>query len=210
MTGVVVVISGRGSNLRAILEAGIPVTAVIANNPGVAGLEIASAFGVETRVIDHRGFPGRPEFDTALREAIDRFSPAGVALAGFMRILTNGFVEHFRGRLLNIHPSLLPAFSGLDTHVRALAAGVKVHGCTVHFVAPELDAGPIVVQAAVPVRDDDTPSTLAARVLSQEHRVYPQALRWLLEGRLALADGRVRLRGARIEEHALISPTLEP
>jgi phosphoribosylglycinamide formyltransferase-1 len=150
-------------------------------------------------VVDHGAYPSREAFDEALAAAIDRFRPALVALAGFMRILTPAFVRHYEGRLLNIHPSLLPAFPGLHTHARALAAGVKVHGATVHFVTPELDHGPIVIQAAVPVRPDDDEGALAARVLAQEHRIYPQAVRWFLDGRLVLESGQVRVTdpGAR-------------
>jgi phosphoribosylglycinamide formyltransferase-1 len=192
---IVVLISGRGSNMEAILEAGLPVSAVISNVAAAAGLQIARRHGVTTRTLEHRGFGSRDEFDGALAEEIDRFSPKLVALAGFMRVLTPGFVKRFDARLMNIHPSLLPAFPGLDTHERALAAGVKVHGCTVHFVTADLDHGPIVIQAAVPVRPGDTAQALAARVLAQEHRVYPRAIRWFLEGRLVIRDGIVRVEG---------------
>jgi phosphoribosylglycinamide formyltransferase 1 len=192
---VVVLISGRGSNLRALLDAGIPVSAVISNRADAPGLELAAARGVRTAVVEHRRHATREQFDAALAAEIDRFAPRLVALAGFMRVLTAGFVARYRDRLLNIHPSLLPAFAGLDTHERALAAGVKVHGCTVHFVTDELDHGPIVIQAAVPVRPGDDAAALAARVLTQEHAVYPRAVRWFLEGRLSLADGVVRVRG---------------
>jgi phosphoribosylglycinamide formyltransferase-1 len=192
---VVVLISGRGSNMQALVDAGLPVAAVIANRPEAAGLQAARARGIATAVVDHRRFPGREAFDEALAAEIDRHRPRLVALAGFMRVLTAGFVQRYRSRMLNIHPSLLPAFPGLDTHERALAAGVKVHGCTVHFVTPELDSGPIVIQAAVPVRPDDSPAALAARVLEQEHVVYPRAVRWFLEDRLILEQGRVRVKG---------------
>jgi phosphoribosylglycinamide formyltransferase 1 len=192
----VVLISGRGSNMQALLDAGLPLSAVISNRAGAKGLEIAQARGVPTRVVEHRAFATREAFDAALAAEIDRFEPRLVILAGFMRILTAWFVARYDGRLLNIHPSLLPAFPGLDTHARALRAGVKVHGCTVHFVTPELDHGPIVMQAAVPVLDNDTPATLAARVLRQEHVLYPRAARWFLEGRLAIQDGVVRLISA--------------
>jgi phosphoribosylglycinamide formyltransferase-1 len=156
---------------------------------------IAAARGIATRLVEHRRFSSRDTFDSALAAEIDYFSPRVVVLAGFMRVLTPAFVERYRGRLLNIHPSLLPAFPGLDTHARALAAGVKLHGCTVHFVADELDHGPIVIQAAVRVRPDDTPQTLAARVLRQEHLVYPQAVRWFLDGRLVIKSGVVSVKG---------------
>jgi phosphoribosylglycinamide formyltransferase-1 len=192
---VVVLISGRGSNMQALLEAGIPVGAVISNRADAAGLETAGARGIATRVVEHRRYAAREEFDAALGAEIDRFAPRLVALAGFMRILTPGFIARYRDRLLNIHPSLLPAFPGLRTHERALAAGVKIHGCTVHFVTPELDHGPIVAQAAVPVRGGDDAATLAARVLKQEHVIYPRAVRWFLEGRLALGNGVVRVKG---------------
>lgn len=191
----VILISGRGSNMQALLDARLPVSAVISNRADAAGLEAAAGRGVETRVVEHRRFAEREAFDAALAAEIDRFEPRLVALAGFMRVLSPGFVARYHGRLLNIHPSLLPAFPGLDTHARALAAGVKVHGCTVHFVTPALDGGPIVIQAAVAVRGDDSPASLAARVLEQEHVIYPRAARWFLDGMLALADGIVRVKG---------------
>jgi phosphoribosylglycinamide formyltransferase-1 len=171
----VILISGRGSNMRALLEADLPVdiACVISNKPGAAGLEIAAAHGVATAVVDHRSHPDRAEFDAALAAEIDRHRPDLVILAGFMRVLTEAFVRRYENRLINIHPALLPAFPGLNTHARAIAAGVKLHGCTVHFVTPEVDAGPIIAQAAVPVLPDDTPERLAARVLRQEHRVFP-------------------------------------
>lgn len=192
---IVVLISGRGSNMRALVEAGLPVAAVVSNRPDAAGLAFAASRGIPTRVVDHKAYAGREPFDAALAEAIDAFAPSLVALAGFMRILTSGFVARYAGRMLNIHPSLLPAFPGLDTHARALAAGVKAHGCTVHFVTPELDHGPIVIQAVVPVRAGDDADALAARVLAQEHVVYPRAARWFLDGRLHVADGVVRVAG---------------
>jgi phosphoribosylglycinamide formyltransferase-1 len=192
---IVVLISGRGSNMRALVEAGLPVAAVVSNRPDAAGLAFAASHGIPTRVVDHKAYAGREPFDAALAEAIDAFAPRLVALAGFMRILTPGFVARYAGRMLNIHPSLLPAFTGLDTHARALAAGVKAHGCTVHFVTPELDHGPIVIQAVVPVRAGDDADALAARVLAQEHVVYPRAVRWFLDGRLQIADGIVRVSG---------------
>lgn len=191
----VVVISGRGSNMRALVEAGLPIAAVVSNRADAAGLEFARARGIPAVVVAHTAYPTRAAFDDALAAEIERFAPRLVALAGFMRILTPAFVRRFEGRLLNIHPSLLPAFPGLDTHARALAAGVKIHGATVHFVTPELDHGPIVIQAAVPVRPDDDEPVLAARVLAQEHRIYPQAARWFLDGRLRLDAAQVRLQG---------------
>ena len=178
------------------MDAGIAVSAVISNRAEAEGLAIAAARGIATRVVDHRRYAAREDFDAALAAEIERFAPRLVALAGFMRVLTPSFTQQYRERLLNIHPSLLPAFPGLHTHERALAAGVKVHGCTVHFVTAELDHGPIVAQAAVPVRPGDDAAALAARVLRQEHVIYPRAVRWFLEGRLALADGVVHVRGA--------------
>ena len=181
--------------MQALLEAGLPVSAVISNVADAKGLEVAAAHGIATRVVKHSGLPSREAFDGLLGAEIDRFSPRLVVLAGFMRVLTGAFVERYRERLLNIHPSLLPAFPGLDTHARALAAGVKLHGCTVHFVTRELDHGPIVIQAAVPVLADDTPASLAARVLRQEHVVYPRAVRWFLEDRLVIKSGLVSVKG---------------
>lgn len=195
MKSLVILISGRGSNMQALIEARLPlkIAAVISNKPDVAGLEIAQQHGIETRVVDHRAYPDREAFDAALVEAIDLYQPDLVALAGFMRILGDGVVNHYQGRLMNIHPSLLPAFPGLDTHARALREGVKTHGCTVHFVTPQLDHGPIIIQASVPVLPDDTEQTLAARVLQQEHRIYPQAVRWFAEDKLKLAGNRVEI-----------------
>jgi len=205
----VILISGRGSNMEALLRADLPVdfAAVISNRPDAAGLSIARELGVDTVVIDHTRYADRAAFDAALADEIDRRGAKLICLAGFMRVLTEGFVQRYQGRLLNIHPALLPAFPGLNTHARAIAAGVKLHGCTVHFVTPEVDAGPIVVQAAVPVLDDDTPERLAARVLAQEHRIYPLAVRWFAEGRLRwTAEGRVTLHAASHPDTALVSP----
>jgi phosphoribosylglycinamide formyltransferase-1 len=192
---VVVLISGRGSNMQALIDAGIPVSAVISNRPDAAGLGIAAGRGIATTAVDHRAHAGREAFDAALAAEIERHSPRLVAMAGFMRVLTPAFVGRYAGRLLNIHPSLLPAFPGLHTHERALQAGVKVHGCTVHLVTADLDHGPIVAQAAVPVRPGDDAAALAARVLKQEHVIYPRAVRWFLDGRIDLAGGAVRVRG---------------
>lgn len=193
MKAIVILISGRGSNMQALVEAGLPVRAVISNRPDAAGLAWAAARGITTATLDHKAFAGREAFDAALAAAIDGYKPDLVVLAGFMRILTPGFVQHYAGRMLNIHPSLLPAFTGLDTHARALAAGVKLHGCTVHFVTAELDHGPIVIQAAVPVRPGDDEAALAARVLAQEHRIYARAVRWFIAGRLVIEMGLVRV-----------------
>jgi phosphoribosylglycinamide formyltransferase-1 len=208
----VILISGRGSNMEALLKAGLPaqVAAVISNEPAAKGLVTACNHGVTTAVVDHRAFGDRATFDAALAGEIDRLKPDLVVLAGFMRILTDAFVDRYHGRLLNIHPSLLPAFPGLDTHRRALEAGARIHGCTVHFATPALDCGPIVIQAAVPVLPGDTEERLAARVLTEEHRIYPQAVRWFCEGRLTLTDdGRVTLRQARVAGGALTSPPLD-
>jgi len=191
----VVLISGRGSNMQALVEAGLPVAAVISNRADAAGLSYAAGRGIATAVVPHRDYATREAFDAALAQTIDGFHPDLVALAGFMRILTTAFVTRYQGRLLNIHPSLLPAFPGLDTHARALAAGVKLHGCTVHFVTAALDHGPIVIQAAVPVHARDDEAQLAARVLAEEHRIYPQAARWFLDGELVIESGVVRVKG---------------
>jgi phosphoribosylglycinamide formyltransferase-1 len=192
---VAILISGRGSNMRSLVEAGVPVSLVISNRADAAGLDFARAHGIATTVIEHRAFATRDAFEAELGAALERHAPRLVALAGFMRVLTPGFVRRYAGRMLNIHPSLLPAFPGLDTHARALAAGVKLHGCTVHFVTEQLDAGPIVIQAAVPVLPGDTAAALAARVLEQEHRIYPRAARWFLDGRLVIDNGMVRVKG---------------
>jgi len=204
----VILISGRGSNMQSLIGADLPgrCAAVISNRPDAGGLAWAAARGVPTAVVDHKAYADRTAFDRALGDEIERHEPALVLLAGFMRVLGNEFVERFAGRMMNIHPSLLPSFPGLHTHASALQAGVKVHGCTVHFVTPTLDCGPIVVQAAVPVLPDDSEQALAARVLAQEHIVYPQAARWFLEGRLGIADGRVRLAGAGASTEALRVP----
>ena len=191
---VVVLLSGRGSNFEAIVAARLPIeiVAVISNKPAAAGLAFARSQGIPAVALNHTLTPDRETFDAHLADEIERHTPDLVVLAGYMRILSPAFIARFEGRLLNIHPSLLPAFPGLKTHQRALAEGVKVHGCTVHFVTAELDHGPIVIQAAVPVLPDDT---LAARVLQQEHRIYPEAIRWFAENRLVKMDGRVNLCG---------------
>ncbi len=186
--------------MQALLDAGIPLAAVISNASDAAGLGIAAARGVPTEVVAHREFATREDFDRALAKRVEHYAPRLVALAGFMRVLTPRFVERYAGRLMNIHPSLLPAFPGLDTHRRALEAGVKLHGCTVHFVTDDLDHGPIVIQAAVPVRTDDDEARLAARVLRQEHVVYPRAVRWFLDGRLVIAGGAVRVEGSDAQQ----------
>ena len=197
MKKIVILISGRGSNMEAIIRAQIPgaeVSAVIANRPDAEGLAFAVDQGIVTQVVDHKAYPSREAFDAALADAIDAHRPDLVVLAGFMRVLTDAFVTRYAGRLFNIHPSLLPSFPGLHTHRKALEAGVRVHGATVHFVTPTLDCGPVVIQAAVPVLPGDDEAALARRVLEQEHRIYPQAVRWFVEDRLSLtADGKVRV-----------------
>ncbi|MBA9898998.1 phosphoribosylglycinamide formyltransferase [Burkholderia cepacia] len=196
MKKLVILISGRGSNMEAIVRAcaqerwPAEIAAVIANRPDAAGLAFAASHGVATAVVDHRSFDGRDSFDAALAAAIDRFAPDLVVLAGFMRILTPAFVRRYEGRLLNIHPSLLPSFKGIHTHQQALDAGVALHGASVHFVIPELDSGAIVAQGAVPVRAGDDAAALAQRVLAVEHVLYPRAVRWFIEGRLRLENGR--------------------
>ncbi|RQZ12684.1 phosphoribosylglycinamide formyltransferase [Burkholderia sp. Bp9031] len=196
MKKLVILISGRGSNMEAIVRAcaqerwPAEVAAVIANRPDAAGLAFAASHGVATAVVDHRSFDGRDSFDAALAAEIDRFAPDLVVLAGFMRILTPDFVRRYEGRLLNIHPSLLPSFKGIHTHQQALDAGVALHGASVHFVIPELDSGAIVAQGAVPVRAGDDAAALAQRVLTVEHVLYPRAVRWFVEGRLRLENGR--------------------
>lgn len=209
---VVVLISGRGSNLSAILEAAAApdypaaVVAVIANKADAPGLQLAAAAGVATEIVPSQGVTDRTVYDQSLRDAIDRYVPDLIVLAGFMRILTADFVNHYAGRMINIHPSLLPSFTGLHTHQRALDAGVHLHGCTVHFVTAELDHGPMIAQAAIPVLPDDTVASLAARVLAEEHRVYPAAVRWFAEGRLKVVGQRVLLDGALANDVGLIAP----
>lgn len=212
MKKVVILISGRGTNLQALLEARLPcdIAAVISNRADAKGLDIATTRGIPTAVIEHRDYPDRDSFDAALAKAIDAYAPDIVALAGFMRILSAGFVSRYHGRLINIHPSLLPAYAGLDTHARALQDGVKIHGCTVHFVTHDLDHGPIIIQAAVPVLRDDTRQSLASRVLREEHRIYAQAIRWLCKDNVMLDEqGHAVLRHRKQCGHTLISPGLE-
>ena len=194
MKNIVILISGRDSNMQAIVDADIPgarIAAVIANRPDAAGLAWAAARGIATVGLDHKQFASREAFDAQLAAEIDAFAPDLVVLAGFMRILTPAFTARYEGRMLNIHPSLLPSFPGLHTHQRAIDMGCKVAGCTVHFVTAELDHGPIVAQAVVPVLDDDTETTLAARVLQQEHRLYPEAVRRFAAGELQIRNGRI-------------------
>jgi len=196
---VVVLISGRGSNLQAIIEdAGdsdcpFVLSAVVSNRPDAAGLDRARRARVATRIVDHMCHPSRESFDAALSETIDVFRPGLVVIAGFMRVLTSDFVNHYEGRLINIHPSLLPEFPGLDTHQRALTSGAREHGASVHFVTAALDGGPVIAQARVPVLPDDDADTLAARVLEQEHRILPRAMRWFAEDRLRIDGENVLL-----------------
>lgn len=203
----VVLISGRGSNLQSIIDTigdgSLPadIRAVLSNEPDAYGLERARRAGVETRVVNHRDYKSRHQFDAALIDIIDELEPGLVVLAGFMRILTPAFVDHYRGRLMNIHPSLLPDFPGLDTHQRALDAGVKEHGASVHFVTSDLDAGPVIIQARVAVKESDDAATLAARVLEKEHLIYPRAIKWFAEGRLKIENGKVLLDGMPSLEH---------
>jgi phosphoribosylglycinamide formyltransferase-1 len=197
MKNIVILISGRGSNMEAVVRAAqseqwpARIAAVISNRADAGGLQFAASHGIATAVVSNKDYPSREAFDAALQVEIDRFEPDLVVLAGFMRILTPGFVNHYEGRMLNIHPSLLPLFPGLHTHEQALEAGVKEHGATVHFVTAQLDHGPMVGQARVPVLEGDTPELLAARVLVQEHQLYPRAIRWFVEDRLTIADGKV-------------------
>ncbi|WP_444931920.1 phosphoribosylglycinamide formyltransferase [Microbulbifer sp. SSSA002] len=206
---VAVLISGSGSNLQALLDAAaqadapFSVSAVISNKADAYGLTRAQQAGVPASVVDHRNFSSREVFDQALIEEIDQYKPDLVVLAGFMRILTPEFVRHYSGRLINIHPSLLPKYQGLHTHKRALEAGDKEHGVTVHFVTEELDGGPPIVQAIVPIEEGDSPELLAQRVQVQEHIIYPMAVTWFAQQRLQMADDRVRLDGELLPQHGV-------
>lgn len=198
--------------MQALLGANLPcqIAAVISNRADAQGLEVAKKHGIATAVVSHREYGDRAAFDAALAGVIDRHAPDIIVLAGFMRILTDGFVERYRGRLVNIHPSLLPSYPGIDTHERALSDGIKIHGCTVHFVTPTLDHGPIIIQAAVPVMREDTVQSLSARVLCEEHRIYAQAIRWLCRSQVWLNDeGRVACDRLEQPGAALIFPGLE-
>lgn len=210
---VAVLISGRGSNMTALIEAArddaypAEIALVLSNRPGAAGLDRALADGITTEIVDHTRYgKDRPAFESALQTALETHAIEFVCLAGFMRLLTSSFVERWKGRMLNIHPALLPSFKGLDTHERALAAGVKIHGATVHFVVPEMDSGPILAQAAVPVHDADTADSLAQRVLAAEHRIYPTALKLLAEGRVRIDGNRCVIDGATAATGALVVP----
>ena len=214
--GVVVLVSGRGSNLQAIINAvthgelAADLRAVISSEPGAPALARARTAGIPTHVVNHRDFPGRDLFDQALMQRIEVYRPQLVVLAGFMRILGKAFIDHYAGRLINIHPSLLPAFPGLNTHARALQSGAPHHGASVHFVTHAVDGGPVIIQAAVPVLPDDVPETLAERVLREEHRIYPKAIGWFLAGRLSVENGRVLLDGQQRPEQGLHRDGPEP
>jgi phosphoribosylglycinamide formyltransferase 1 len=209
MKSIVILISGRGSNMQAIVRAArngnwpVRIAAIISNRPDAPGLAFAQQHQIPTVTVPSKNYSDRTAFDGALKQEIDRFFPDLVVLAGFMRILTAEFVAHYAGRLLNIHPSLLPSFPGLHTHRQALEAGVKLHGATVHFVTAQLDHGPIVAQEAVPVMPDDTEETLSARVLEAEHRLYPAAILDAVEGRLSISNGCVRV-AAKPENHLIL------
>lgn len=208
MKNIVILISGRGSNMQALVEADIPnanIAAVLSNNPDAAGLAWAQSRGIATASLNHRDYPDRAEFDRAMMAQIDAHQPDLVVLAGFMRILTPEFCRHYENRLINIHPSLLPAFTGLHTHQRALDEGCRIAGCTVHFATAELDNGPIIAQAAVPVLDNDTADTLAARVLAAEHRIFPQAVADFVAGRLYIVGKRVIRQRQTAESAALLA-----
>jgi phosphoribosylglycinamide formyltransferase-1 len=209
---IAVLVSGRGSNLQAIIDAcareDFParIACVISNRPDAYGLERAQKAGIPTEVVDHKDFDGREAFEDALDDAIRGYKVGLVCLAGFMRILTPGFVNRWRDRLINIHPSLLPAFRGLHTHERVIESGIRISGCTVHFVTPEMDDGPIIMQAAVPVHEDDTPEQLADRVLKMEHRIYPEAVRIFALGKVRVAGAKVVTDGATFAKEGLINP----
>ena len=214
MLKVAVLISGRGSNLQALIDAErqkdwpAKIVLVISNVPGAQGLERAEKAGIATQTIDHKKFQGREPFDQAMTAALEKAGAELVCLAGFLRLLTDDFINRWRDRLVNIHPSLLPAFKGLHTHERALAAGVRLHGCTVHFVRPQLDTGPVIAQAAVPVLPEDDGDTLAARVLAQEHKIYPMAVRLIAEGRVRVVNEVALIDGAEAPDAAaaLVNP----
>jgi phosphoribosylglycinamide formyltransferase-1 len=212
---VAILISGRGSNMAALIAAAqaadypAEIVLVVSNRPDAAGLALARAAGVRAEVVNHTIYgKDREAFERAIQAVLEAHRVELVCLAGFMRLMTPWFITLWDRRMINVHPALLPAFKGLDTHARALAAGVRLHGATVHFVVPEMDSGPIIVQAAVPVLDRDTAETLAARVLAVEHRIFPAALRWLAEDRISVADGRCHIAGIRSENDVLISPVI--
>jgi len=198
MKKIAILISGRGSNLEAIVSAkpACEIAVVVSNRPDALGLKFAEKQNIPTEVVDHKNFSSREAFDKALLETLKRYEPDLIVLAGFMRILTEKFINAYPSKVVNIHPSLLPAFTGLDTHQRAIDAGVRLHGCTVHFVTPELDHGPIIAQAAVPVLQGDSAESLAARVLEEEHRIYPMAIQWICKAECSINGNTVCLMGA--------------
>lgn len=211
---IAILISGRGSNMAALIDAAsdrsypAEIALVLSNIADAGGLSVAQSKTIKTQIVDHKRFgKDRDAFEREIQSALDANKIDYICLAGFMRLLTPAFVSHWHGRMLNIHPALLPSFKGLDTHERAIAEGVKIHGATVHFVVPEMDSGPIIVQAAVPVLTGDTPQSLASRVIQAEHRIYPLALRWLCEGKLRIVDGRCVIDGASDIDGVLISPS---
>lgn len=211
---IAILISGRGSNMAALIDAAsdrsypAEIALVLSNIADAGGLSVAQSKTIKTQTVDHKRFgKDRDAFEREIQSALDANKIDYICLAGFMRLLTPAFVSHWHGRMLNIHPALLPSFKGLDTHERAIAEGVKIHGATVHFVVPEMDSGPIIVQAAVPVLTGDTPQSLASRVIQAEHRIYPLALRWLCEGKLRIVDGRCVIDGASDIDGVLISPS---
>ncbi len=210
---VVVLLSGGGSNLQAIIDnldnMPIEISAVVSNKADAYGLERAKRAGITTRLLDHKAFPDRDSYDLALLKLVDSYNPGLVVLAGFMRILTAAFVNHFHGRMLNIHPSLLPKFRGLHTHQRALDEKETTHGVSVHFVTEELDGGPLIAQAEVPVKRDDDADKLGARVLKREHRLYPMAIKWFAEGRLKLSNDQLELDGKRLNSPLIFKPNQE-
>jgi phosphoribosylglycinamide formyltransferase-1 len=208
----VVLISGNGTNLQAIIDAAqndlpIEIRAVISNRPAVHGLKRAEQAGIETAILDHKAYPDRESYDLALMDLVDRYAPGLIALAGFMRVLTTGFVRHYAGRLINIHPSLLPKYRGLNTHQRALDANERSHGASVHFVTDELDGGPLIVQAQVRVMEEDNAESLGDRVLQKEHQIYPLVIRWFAENRLSLEEnGEVLLDGIQLVNPVVFAP----
>jgi phosphoribosylglycinamide formyltransferase-1 len=213
---VAILISGRGSNMAALIAAAqtqdypAEIALVLSNRPDAKGLATAREAGLATAVVDHTRFgKDREAFERAIQDELEAARIDILCLAGFLRLLTPWFVSRWDGRMINIHPALLPAFKGLDTHERAIAAGVKIHGATVHFVVPEMDSGPVIAQGALGVRDDDTAETLAARVLAIEHQIYPLALRLVAEGRVRIENGRCRIEGAAASDHILLVPAVE-
>lgn len=212
MSNIVVLISGSGSNLQAIMDAvdsGLikaRISAVISNKADAFGIKRAQSAGINTHIIKHTEFESRDSFDQALVRCIDQYQPAVVVLAGFLRILTDEFVQHYLGRLLNIHPSLLPKYPGLNTHRKALAAGDQYHGASVHFVTPELDSGPVIIQARINIKTDDTEQRLAHRVLSEEHRIYPVAVKWFIDQRLVLRQNTIEFDGEILQSPARFDP----